>query len=84
MKKGKIILSAASLVVTVAGIFAFKGASKFNGGAQCYTHTGANYEIKPGCHALGSETQEHNCGSATFYKSLGGGSYAVTLCTTAS
>ena len=82
MKKGKIILSAASLVVTVAGIFAFKGASKYDGGAQCYTHTGVNYEIKLGCHTSRGSTPEHACGSGTFYKSPGGGSYQVTLCTT--
>ena len=39
MKKGKIILSAAALLVTAASTVAFKVASKFNGGKQLLVET---------------------------------------------
>jgi hypothetical protein len=39
MKHSRIILSAAAFVVTAAGVFAFKTASKFSSGAVVYGHT---------------------------------------------
>jgi hypothetical protein len=61
MKKGKIILSAAATICTIAGAFAMKNA-KFSGGHVCYTTAGNGNCEASGCRTLNGHAKGTNCG----------------------
>jgi hypothetical protein len=56
MKHGKIILSAAALVVTVATSFAFRASTKFNGHRQLWTKQSGTSCIQVSCYTAPNGT----------------------------
>jgi len=85
MKHGRFILSAAALVFTVAGMFAFKG-TKLTGGIQCYTtvvNGAGNRHAVSGCKTLNGHSQgttRCGVGTANLYTNSG---TSVSYCTKA-
>ena len=83
MKQGKIILSAASLLLTVAGIFAFKSNKKITGAKQCYTFSNARFNAVAGCVTLHGHTQNANCTTNQLYTKTGTIYNEIAVCTLA-
>ena len=69
MKKGKLILSTAAVIYTVAGAFAMKSTHKITGHATCYTKASGCVRHS-GCHTIGAATRNKACSlTGTIYTS---------------
>lgn len=65
MKHGKIVLSAAALIVTVASSLAFKVQHKFNNRLQLFTNPGTCHAVS--CYTVAAGGTGNNCSAGVTY-----------------